>query len=67
MTIISRTIGTCLFSAALIAGPNPAAAEVTVIHAGRLLTVAGEAPARRQSIVVEKDKIIEVLGTGDGD
>jgi imidazolonepropionase-like amidohydrolase len=67
VTSISRTIGTCLISAALIAVPKPAAAEVTVIHAGWLLTVAGEAPARRQSIVVEKDRIIEVLdGFVDG-
>lgn len=61
MTIIFKTIGTCLVSAALFAGHNHAAAEVTIVHAGWLLAVPGEAPARRQSIVVEEGRITEVI------
>ncbi|MEX2122843.1 MAG: amidohydrolase family protein [Woeseia sp.] len=48
--------------APLFFGQEPAAAEITVIHAGWLLAVPGEAPVRRQTIVVEDDRIVQVTG-----
>jgi imidazolonepropionase-like amidohydrolase len=59
----------CLLLIMLLGAPGPAAAETTVIHAGWLLAVPGEEPARRQSIVVEAGRIVRVadgfVGPGD--
>ena len=38
----------------------PALADTTVIHAGELLTVAGQSPSSRQTVVVEDDRIVEI-------
>lgn len=38
-----------------------ASAETTLIHAGQLLTVPGEQPSSEQTIVVDGDRIIEVI------
>lgn len=38
----------------------PVAADITLIHAGQLLTVPGEKPLSRQTIVVEGQRIVEV-------
>jgi len=37
-----------------------AAAQIQVIHAGKLLTVAGQKPLTKQTIVIDNDKIISV-------
>jgi len=46
---------------ALIATVRMAAAEITLIHAGQLLAVAGERPASEQTIVVDGDRIVDVV------
>ena len=35
-------------------------ADTKIIHAGELLTVAGQSPARNQTIVIKDDRIVEV-------
>jgi len=57
MTSICRSIA-ALF---LLALGLPAAAEITLIHAGELLAVPGESPSARQTIVVEDDQIKEIV------
>ena len=39
----------------------PAAAETTLIHAGKLLAIPGESPSSRQTIVIENDLIVEIV------
>jgi imidazolonepropionase-like amidohydrolase len=46
--------------ASLLFVSHLATAQTTLIHAGELLAVAGESPARNQTIVVEGDRIVEV-------
>jgi len=48
-------------AALLIVATQSAAADVTLIHAGRLLTVAGEKPTSEQTIVVDGERIVEVV------
>ena len=48
-------------TAVLVAATQTAAAEITLIHAGQLLTVAGERPASEQTIVVDGDRIVDVV------
>ena len=40
----------------------PAQADLTLIHAGQLLAVPGERPAREQTIVIDGQRIVEVVG-----
>ena len=56
----NRILG-LLVNAVLIATSQMAAAEITLIHAGQLLTVAGERPVADQTIVVDGDRIIDVI------
>lgn len=60
----------------LIAAPPAAAAEWTVVHAGRLLAVPGSAPDSRASVVVRDGRIVAVrpgfvaagdVGAADGE
>jgi imidazolonepropionase-like amidohydrolase len=39
---------------------NAAGAQTTLIHAGTLLAIPGEAPSPRQTVVVQGDRIIEI-------
>ncbi len=48
-------LGACLFFVS-----QPGAAQTTLIHAGELLAIPGEAAARNQTIIVEDDRIVEV-------
>jgi imidazolonepropionase-like amidohydrolase len=57
MTFSCRVATTLLFLGLGI----PAAADTTLIHAGELLAVPGESPSSRQTIVVEDNKIVEVV------
>jgi imidazolonepropionase-like amidohydrolase len=57
MTFSCRVAATLLFLGLGI----PAAADTTLIHAGELLAVPGESPSSRQTIVVEDNKIVEVV------
>lgn len=50
-----------LCSAELAAAASDEAARPIVIHAGALLAVPGEAPRKRQSIVIDAGKIVEIL------
>lgn len=50
-----------LVAALLFAAAFGARAEVTLIHAGQLLAVPGERPAREQTIVVDGQRIVEVV------
>ena len=52
---------TILVAALLSIAMQPAVAEVTIIHAGQLLAVPGERPAREQTIVVDGQRIVEVI------
>jgi imidazolonepropionase-like amidohydrolase len=56
----NRILG-LFITTALIAIAPMAAAEVTLIHAGQLLAVAGERPASEQTIVVDGDRIVDVV------
>ena len=56
----SRVI-TILFAAAMLAVVPQAKAEVTLIHAGQLLAVPGERPAREQTIVIDGERIVEIV------
>jgi len=47
-------------AATLLAASWTAYADTTIIHAGELLTVAGESTSRNQTIVIEDDRIAEV-------
>ena len=47
--------------AALLAAASPVNAETLLIHAGELLAVPGERPQSRQTIVVEGDRIVDVV------
>ena len=54
---------TALFVATtLLTAMHSTAAEITLIHAGQLLAVPGERPAREQTIVVDGQRIVEVVG-----
>jgi len=57
MTFGCRVAATLLFLGLGI----PAAADTTLIHAGELLAVPGESPSSRQTIIVEDNKIVEVV------
>ena len=57
MTYSCRLAATLLFLGLGI----PAVADTTLIHAGELLAVPGESPSSRQTIVVEDNKIVEVV------
>ena len=57
MTFSCRVAATLLFLGLGI----PAAADITLIHAGELLAIPGESPSFRQTIVVEDNKIIDVV------
>jgi imidazolonepropionase-like amidohydrolase len=56
----NRILG-LFITTALIAIAPMAAAEVTLIHAGQLLAVAGERPASEQTIVIDGDRIVDVV------
>jgi imidazolonepropionase-like amidohydrolase len=56
----NRILG-LFITTALIATAPIAAAEVTLIHAGQLLAVAGERPASEQTIVIDGDRIVDVV------
>ncbi len=56
----NRILG-LLTTAVLIAATQAAAAEITLIHAGQLLTVAGERPQSEQTIIIDGDRIVDVL------
>jgi imidazolonepropionase-like amidohydrolase len=56
----NRILG-LLVTAVLIATTQIAVAEITLIHAGQLLTVAGERPTSEQTIVVDGDRIVDVV------
>jgi len=56
----NRILG-LLTTAVLIAATQTATAEITLIHAGHLLAVPGERPASEQTIVVDGDRIVEVV------
>ena len=47
-------------SVLLLAAASTAFADTKLIHAGELLAVPGERPARNQTIVIENDRIVEV-------
>ena len=47
-------------AATLLAASSTALADTKLIHAGELLTVAGESTSRNQTIVIEDDRIVEV-------
>ena len=47
-------------AATLLAASSTAFADTKLIHAGELLTVAGESTSRNQTIVIEDDRIVEV-------
>ncbi len=50
-----------VFAATLAIAPNLwAAGDITLIHAGELLAVPGQSPARDKTIVVENDRIVAV-------
>ena len=66
-------VTTFVAAAMLSLAMNAAHAEITLIHAGQLLAVPGERPAREQTIVVDGERIVEVVdgyadpaGYGDG-
>ena len=48
----------CIAAALLLSAT--ANADVTLIHAGELLTVPGERPLRNQTVVIENDRIVDV-------
>jgi imidazolonepropionase-like amidohydrolase len=48
-------------AALLLAATLDADAEITLVHAGQLLAVPGERPAREQTIVVDGKRIVEVV------
>lgn len=50
----------CLFGLALLFSSSHAAADTTIVHAGWLLSEPGHPPLRQQSVVIEKDRIVEV-------
>lgn len=47
-------------AACLLFASHLATAQTTLIHAGELLAVPGQSPARNQTIIVEGDRIVEV-------
>ena len=57
MTSICRSIAALL----LLSLGTFAVADTTLIHAGELLAIPGESPATRQTIVVQDDKIKEIV------
>jgi imidazolonepropionase-like amidohydrolase len=69
LTIVFKRVYIRSILIALLVAQGPVAAEITVIHAGWLLAVPGEEPARRQSITVEDGRIVRVadgfVGPGD--
>ena len=54
-------VSTLLAATALVIAMQSANAEITLIHAGELLAVPGERPAREQTIVVDGQRIVEVV------
>ena len=56
------TLGCRIAATLLLLGLGfPAAADITLIHAGELLAVPGQSPSSRQTIVVENNEIVEVV------
>lgn len=56
------TLGCRIAATLLLLGLGfPAAADITLIHAGELLAVPGQSPSSRQTIVVENNEIIEIV------
>jgi len=56
------TLGCRIAATLLLLGLGfPAAADITLIHAGELLAVPGQSPSSRQTIVIEDGEIIEVV------
>ena len=47
-------------AAVLLAVSSTAIADTKIIHAGELLTIAGESTSRNQTIVIEDDRIVDV-------
>jgi imidazolonepropionase-like amidohydrolase len=50
-----------LFTVFLLVVSNVATAATTIIYAGELLAVPGDRPASRQTIVVEDDRVVDVV------
>lgn len=55
-----RTMARFVLALSLVFGTGSALAQTTVIHAGTLLAVPGQAPAERQSIVLNGERIQRV-------
>jgi len=58
---MSKQLIFSMLLAATLLAQEVAAAEITVIHAGQLLAIPGTPPARRQSIIIEDDRIAQVV------
>lgn len=58
---MTNRIAELFITAVLIAATQAAAADITLIHAGQLLAVPGERPVTRQTIVVDGDRIVDVV------
>ena len=58
---MNSRIRTVLLAATILAAVPHANAEVTLIHAGQLLAVPGQAPMREQTIVVDGERIVEIV------
>jgi imidazolonepropionase-like amidohydrolase len=57
-----------LLAATMLAAALHANAEVTLIHAGQLLAVPGQPPMREQTLVVDGERIVEIVdGFADPD
>ena len=57
MTYLIRGMAVAMF---FLAASASASDNVTLIHAGELLAVPGERPARNQTIVIENDRIVKI-------
>ncbi len=58
---MTNRIAGLFITAVLIAAAQAAAADITLIHAGQLLAVPGERPESEQTIVVDGDRIVDVV------
>ena len=57
---MSRRFITIASAACLLFGSHLVAAQTTLIHAGELLAVPGQSPARNQTIIIDGNRIVEV-------
>jgi len=57
---MNKTLTHLVIATLVLTAASTAAAQTTLIHAGELLAVPGEAPAAKQTIVVENDRIVEI-------